>query len=127
MNKAVNKLLLGENKSIPVMHLRQPRFTYSAFGPFPKNKERKQKFRETGDARYICQNKLDKTCFQHDMAYGDFRDLPRRTTSNNVLRHKSFNIAKNPKHDSYQKGLSSVVYNFLIRSIEVVVLKMKIC
>lgn len=61
------------------------------------------------------------------MTYGYIKDLPRRTTSNNVLRHKVFNIAKNPKHDSYQKGLSSMVYNFLIRSIEVVVLKMKIC
>ena len=54
---------------MPEMHLKQPRFTYSAFGPFTKNKERTQKFKETGDSRYIYQNKLDKACFQHNMAY----------------------------------------------------------
>ena len=37
------------------MHLRWPGFTYSAFGPFAKNKERIQKFKETGAARYIYQ------------------------------------------------------------------------
>ena len=54
---------------MPEMRLKQPRFTYSAFGPFTKNKERIQIFKETGDLRYIYQNKLDKACFQHDMAY----------------------------------------------------------
>ena len=51
------------------MHLRQPRFTYNACGPFTKNKERIGKFKETGDSRYIYKNELDKACFQHDMAY----------------------------------------------------------
>ena len=50
------------------MHLRQPWFTYSACRPFPKNKKRIQKFKETGDSQYIYQNKLDKVCFQHDIA-----------------------------------------------------------
>ena len=63
------------------MHLRHPRFTNSACEPFTKNKERVQKFKERGDSRYIYQNKLDKACFQNDMAYGDFRDLTRRTVS----------------------------------------------
>ena len=54
------------------MHIRQTGFKFSACGPFTKNKERIQKFKETGDSRYIYQNKLDKACFQHDM---DFRDL----------------------------------------------------
>ena len=59
------------------MHLRQPgfRFMYSACRPFTKNKERIQKFKETGDSRYIYQNKLDKACFQHDIAYRDFKDF----------------------------------------------------
>ena len=56
------------------IHLRQPGFTYSACGPFTKNKERKTKFKETGDSRYIYQNELGKPCFQHDMAYCDFKD-----------------------------------------------------
>ena len=45
------------------MHLRQPVFTYSACGPFTKNKERISKFKEKRDSRYICQNELDKACF----------------------------------------------------------------
>ena len=45
------------------------------------------------------------------MAYGDFKDLARRTASDKVLRDKAFNIAKNPKYDGYQRGLASMVYN----------------
>ena len=63
MNEIVNKILLAGDKSMPEMHLRQPGFTYSACVPFTKNKERIQKFKETGDSRYIYQNKLDKICF----------------------------------------------------------------
>ena len=44
------------------------------------------------------------------MAYGDFKDLKRRTASDKVLREKAFSIAKNPKYDGYQRGLSSMVY-----------------
>ena len=44
------------------------------------------------------------------MAYGDFKDLKRRTFSDKVLRDKAFNIAKNPKYDGYQRGLASMVY-----------------
>ena len=46
------------------------------------------------------------------MAYGDFKDLARRTASDIALKDKAFNIAKNPKYDGYQRGLASVVYNF---------------
>ena len=66
---------------MPEMHFRQLEFTYSACGTFTKNKERIQTFKKTGDAQYIYQNELDKACFQHDIAYGDFKDLTRRTTS----------------------------------------------
>ena len=44
------------------------------------------------------------------MAYGDFKDLTRRTASDNVLRDKTFNIATNSKYDGYQRGLASMVY-----------------
>ena len=54
------------------MHLRQPGFTCSNCRPFTKNEERIKKFKETGDSRCIYQNELDKACFQHEMAYGDF-------------------------------------------------------
>ena len=110
MNDIVNKFLLAGDKFMPEMHLRQPGFTCSACGPFTKNKERIKKFKETGDSRYIYQNKLDKACFQHDMAYGDFKDLARRTASDKVLRDKAFNVAKNPKYDGYQRGLASMFY-----------------
>ena len=74
------------------MHLRQPGFTYSACGPFTKNKERIQKFTETGDSRYIYQNELDKACFQHNIADRDFKNLNRRISADKVLRDKAFGI-----------------------------------
>ena len=95
VNEKVKKFLLAGDKSMPEMHLKQPIFTFSACGPFTKNKKRIQKFKETGDTSYIYKNELDKACFQHDMAYGDFKDIVRRTASNKVLRDKVFNIAKN--------------------------------
>ena len=108
MNEIVNKFLLAGDRFMLEMHLRQPGFTYSACGQFPKNKERIQKFKETRDSGYISQNKLDKTCFQHDMAYGDFKDLTRRTDADKVIHVKAFNIAKNPKYDVYQRGISYI-------------------
>ena len=64
-----------------------------------KNKERIQKFKETGNSRYIYRNELDKAFFQHDIAYEGFKDLPRRTDSDNALRDEAFHIARNPKYD----------------------------
>ena len=94
------------------MHLRQPGFVYSACGPFTKNKERIQKFKETGDTSYIYKNELDKACFQHDMAYGDFKDLAKRIAADKILRDKAFKIASDQKYDGYQRGLASMVYKF---------------
>ena len=42
--------------------------------PFARSEGRIPKFKETRDGRYIHQNELNKTCFQADMAYGDFKD-----------------------------------------------------
>ena len=81
-----NKFLLAGDTFMPEMHLKQPVFTCGAYRPFTKNKERIEKFKETGDTKYIYKNELDKACFQHDMAYGDFKDLSKRTTSYKVLR-----------------------------------------
>ena len=71
--------MLAGDKSMTEMHLRQPRFTHCACGPFTRSKEKIRKFKETEDSWYIYQNELDKACFQHDMAYGDFKDLSGRT------------------------------------------------
>ena len=91
------------------MHLRYPVFTYSACVPFTKIKEKMQEFKETSDSRYCCQNELDKACLQHDMAYGDFKDLLRRTISDDVLGNKGFNFAKNSKYNGYRRGIVSMV------------------
>ena len=108
----IDKILLAGDQFMPEKHLKQPAFTYSACGPFTKNKERIQKFKQTGDSRHIYKNELDKVCFQHDMAYGDFKDLAKTTAADKFLRHKAFNIAKDPKYDGYQRGLASMVYKF---------------
>ena len=65
----INKFLLAGDKFMPEMHLRQPRFTYRACGPFTKKKERIKKIMQTGTTDFIYKNELNKTCFQHDMAH----------------------------------------------------------
>ena len=77
-----------------------------------KTKKRTQKFKETGDSRYIYQDELDKACFESDTADGDFIDLTGRTASDEILRDTEFTIPKNPKYDRYQRGLASMVYRF---------------
>ena len=94
------------------MHLKQPGFTYSVCGPFTRNKERIEKFMQTGNTNYIYKNDLDKACFQHDMAYGKYKDLTKRTQSDKVLKDKAFKTASNPKYDRYQRGLASMVFKF---------------
>ena len=97
---------------MPEMHLRQPRFVYSACGPFTRHKERIKEFKRTGDTRYIYRNELDKACFQHDSAYADHKDLINRTEADKVLRDKACDIASNPEYDGYQRGSASMVYKF---------------
>ena len=104
-------LLVGD-KFMPEMHLKQPGFTYSACGPFTNNKERIEKFMQTGDRNFIYKNELDKACFQHDMAYGKTKDLTKRTQSDKVLKDKAFKTASDPKYDGYQRGLASMVNKF---------------
>ena len=112
MNNVINKFLLAGDKFMPEMHLRQPRFVYSACGPFTRHKERIKEFKRTGDTRYIYRNELDKACFQHDSAYVDHKDLINRTEADKVLRDKAYDIASNPEYDGYQRGLASMVYKF---------------
>ena len=100
------------DKFIPEMHLRQPGFTCSACGLLTKNKERIEKFMQTGNKNFIYKNELDKACFQHDLAYGKSEDLVRRTQSDKVFRDKTFKIASDPKYGGYQRGLASMIYKF---------------
>ena len=109
MNPIIYKLLLAGGKFIPEIHLRKLGFTFSACSPFTKNKKKNKKCKETGDSRSIYQNKLDTACFQHDIAYGDFNNLNRRTAADKVLQDKAVNIAENSKYDGYQRGLVLMV------------------
>ena len=69
-----------------------------------------------GNTDYIYKNELDRACFQHDMAYGDFKDLAKRTFADKILRDKAFKIASGRKYDRHQRGLASMVYIFLIKN-----------
>ena len=93
---------------MPEIHLRPLGFTWIC-ELFTNSEEGILKFEETGNSRYIYQN---EAYFQHEIAHGDFKDLTSRTASDKIFRDKAFNIAKNSKYDGYQKGLSSMVYNF---------------
>ena len=106
MNEIINTFLLVGDKFMPEMHLRQPGFIYSACGPFSKNKERIEKFMQTGNIDFIYKNELDKACFQHDMTYGKSKDLVKRTQSDKVIRDKAFKITSDSKYDGYQRGLA---------------------
>ena len=97
MNETVNKFLVVGDKFMPEMHLKQPGFTYSACGPFTKNKKRIEKFMGTGNTDFIYRNELDIVYFQHDMAYGKSKDLTKRTQSDKVLREKAFKIASDQR------------------------------
>ena len=101
MNEIVNKFLLAGDEFMPEMHLRLTSKDLHIVLVFHSVKK---------DSRYIYQNELDKACFQHDMAYGDFKDLNRRTFADKVSRDKAFNIAKYPKYDGYQHGLASMFH-----------------
>ena len=67
---------------------------------------------QTGETNYIYKTDFDKSCFQHDMNYGKYKYLPKRTKSDKVLRDKAFEIANNPKYDGCQRGLVSMVFKF---------------
>ena len=123
-NEIVNKFLLVGDKFITEMYLKQHGFTCSACGPFTKNKQRIEKFMQTGNTIFIYKNELDKACFQHDLAYEKSGDLVKRTQSVKVLSDKAFKIEYDPIYDGYQRGLASMVYKFLIKNLVEVVLLM---
>ena len=113
MTEIVYTFLLVRDKFMQEMHLKQPGFTYSACRPFIKNKKRIEKFIQTGNTNFVSKNELDKGSLQHDMAYGKSKKIVKRTQSDKVLKDKAFKIVSNPKYDGYQRGLASMVYNFL--------------
>ena len=92
MNEIVNKFLLAGDTFMPEMYLKQPGFTYSACGPFTKNKERIQKYKKQEIQAVFTKMNLIKLVFK--MIWHMRRILPRKKTSDRILRDKAFNIAK---------------------------------
>ena len=82
----MNKCLLAADKFMPELHLKQ---SYSECGPFTRNKEKIEKFMQTGNTDFIYKSELDKACFQHGFAYDKSKHLAKRTQSDNVLRDKA--------------------------------------
>ena len=99
----MNKFLLVDDKFMSEMHFKQPGFTYSVCGPFTKNKERIEKFMQTGNTNFFYKNQLDKARFQHDMVYGKSKNLVKRTQSHRVLKDKAFKITSDPKYDGLKE------------------------
>ena len=94
MNEIVNNFLLAGDKFMPELHLKQPGITCSACGSFSKNKERIEKFIQSGNTDFVYKSELDKACFQHDMAYGKSKDLAKRTKSDKFLRDLNMMVFK---------------------------------
>ena len=70
-----------------------PTFTWSACRQF--DRVRIKKLKVARDSWYIFKNELGKSCFHHDMAYGDFKDLPKRTAADKVLHDKAYRKMQN--------------------------------
>ena len=98
------------DKFMPEMHLKQTGFTYSACGPFTKYCKRIQKFKEAGNLKYLYRNELGKTCFAHDAAYSDSKDLAKEAIWDKILTDRAYEIARNHKYHGYQRALASMIY-----------------
>ena len=76
-----------------------------------------KKFTGTGNLKHLYRNEFDKSCFDHDAAYSDSKDLAKRTISEMILKDRAFEIAKNCKYDGYQTALASIVCKFFDKKI----------
>ena len=99
------------------LHLIQPRYTCNACGTITKHRKRIQIFKVTGDLKPFCKNGLDKTFFTHNGAHSNGNDLAKRTISGKILKDKVYEVAINPKYDSYQRGLASMMYKIVDKKI----------
>ena len=112
-NNVINKFLLFSDKFMPELHLWDPKVKkYSACGPFTKHEERINQFMKDGRLSHIYKNELDKACFQHDSAYNKYKYLKGRTQSDIVLKNKAYKIATDPRVDSFERTLASMVWKF---------------
>ena len=112
INKIIDQFLLTEDKFMPALHLKEPEFTYSLCESFTKHCERIQKFRETCNLKHFYRNDLHKSCFAHDVAYSDSKDLVKRTISDKILKDRAYEISRNCKYDGYQGASADMIYKF---------------
>ena len=92
MNEIINKLLLVGDKCMLEIHLRQPRFVYSAC-----RLERIKEFKRTGNINLLYRNALDKACFKHDAVYAKYKDVENRLIADDKLKNNAYDIASNPE------------------------------
>ena len=107
--------MLADNKSISELHLRQPRFTYIACGPFTKHSEIIQKFRATGNLNQIYKNESNKACFAHDAAYSESKNLANRTIPDKILKERVWSINFMTKKQDWEEN--SVINKFKRRKV----------
>ena len=101
MNKIINKFLLTREKFIPELHLKQLGFIYSARGSFTNQRQRIQKFRETGNLKHLYRDKLVQVCFAHHATQSDSKDLGKRNILDKILKDRDYEIARNRSYDGY--------------------------
>ena len=92
MKEIINKFLLVGDKFMPEMHLRQPRFVYSACGPFTRHEERIKQFKRTRNINLLCRNTLDKACFEHYAAYAKYKDVENRLIADDKLKNSAYSM-----------------------------------
>ena len=107
MNEIVNKFLLAGDKFMPEMHLKQPGFTYSACGPFTKDKERIQKFKETGNTNCIYKNELDTIVF----FYNSF--LKKSLKDNDIEMYLIHNKGNSVVAERFIRTLKTKIYKYM--------------
>ena len=90
---------------MPVLHLGQPGFIYSACRPITKHCESILKFREIANLKHIYKNELGETCFSYDAAYSVSKHLAKRTISDKISKERAYETPTSPKYDGYQRRL----------------------
>ena len=98
---------------MPEMHLWDPKIKkYSACGLFTRHQKRIDMFMKDGRLSHILKNRLDAACFQHDSAYGKYKDRANTRQSDIALKNKALKTTTAPRVNGYQRGLASMVYKF---------------
>ena len=111
MNEIVNKFLLAGDKFMSELQLKQPGFTYSACGPFTRNKEKLKNLCRQEIQILFTEMSLIKLPFNM-MQLMVYRKIQQKELNQKVLRDKAFKIVSDPKYYGYQRGLASMVYKF---------------